>query len=502
MVGPNEIEPKADSTLMLTSDQGLDIVIVHHSLERILSMFSKLDPSTNTLKLRNREMVAPYLFGNYLDIPIMVKSEDNNASKSLEPQAKSEFSFEDWRSLRKNILQSKRTVSIDFNDVFQEISNVDVNSDGFWKMNLVPCESVDEDRTSSVKEPRKFFIESFLLNGVRHIDLRERIIFVNDTELPLILTFSRTDVGKSLPLEPLNKVCVLPWLETSKVMVAPLQAKMPPFTKELELRNISKLHGTVLSTATGIGKDETFLNILVSIIHHDRFEMCDLRFSEPLIFENLLPCELYIQFSQGNLKKVISLTEGATKRLFDIDPSNSFSIASSIPDLGFYSTGEENPILMKRSVPLVMQNEDCVELKIMLTKSFDAKGRLLLSFAPYYLIVNQTNMVIQIQSETHFTDKKGRSSQLFSVPCIQDEKPFTMFSHPNVSSVKNRVRVRVADSVWTKPLSFEAVGSEIEFDCNSMITQKWYNIGAYVGVGQGKVSFFIAARLIILVCWD
>jgi hypothetical protein len=62
-----------------------------------------------------------------------------------------------------------------------------------------------------------------------------------------------------------------------------------------------------------------------------------------------------------------------------------------------------------------------------------------------------------------------------------------VFSHPNPANIKNRAKVRVADSTWSNKISFEAIGADFQVDCKSMLTNKWYNLGGTVSLGPGKV---------------
>jgi vacuolar protein sorting-associated protein 13A/C len=146
-----------------------------------------------------------------------------------------------------------------------------------------------------------------------------------------------------------------------------------------------------------------------------------------------------------------------------------------------------------------MKNEDGLELKVALARCMRQDSTIRLSIAAYYVVINQTGMTLQLISDTHYKDKKAMG-QVFTVPPAEDGKPFSMFSHPNTKSVKNRVRIRAADSNWSEPISFDAVGAEIELHCKSMLTARWYNIGGYVGLGQGKVGGDRAVLLMLLVC--
>jgi vacuolar protein sorting-associated protein 13A/C len=124
---------------------------------------------------------------------------------------------------------------------------------------------------------------------------------------------------------------------------------------------------------------------------------------------------------------------------------------------------------------------------MLLTKDATTKLSTHLCISAQYVLINQTEFTIQVQSEATYKNKKT-IGQVFSIPPHDDGQPLVMFSHPNSKSVKNRARIRVADSNWSEPVSFEAVGAELELDCKSMLVSKWYNLGGLVSLGQGKVK--------------
>lgn len=68
----------------------------------------------------------------------------------------------------------------------------------------------------------------------------------------------------------------------------------------------------------------------------------------------------------------------------------------------------------------------------------------------------------------------------------QKAAPF-MFSFPT-DDRKNRALIRVGDSSWGKPLSFDALGSTYDVTLPSVTGQSEMHVGITVDEGEGKVS--------------
>jgi len=64
-----------------------------------------------------------------------------------------------------------------------------------------------------------------------------------------------------------------------------------------------------------------------------------------------------------------------------------------------------------------------------------------------------------------------------------------LFSHAS-DDRRNRVLMRLENSEWSKPLSFEAVGTVTQADFASPALRKETRIGLKVSEGIGAVGFF------------
>ena len=504
-MGKLESEPNSDSTLLLSSEKGLELIILHDALERILSMVSKLGVEKRS-PLASREISSPYIFGNYLDLPVKIirsaldgadgggSTTENAKEINLSPNMTEKFTFEDFRKQRSSLLDVTHRMTFDFGEAYQPIKRFAIDQDGYFSMNIIP---VDEQAQAS----REFFVRTFIVDGVRHAHLREKIMIHNETESLLLFTMEGQDNGKSVQIEAGKKACVPQEFEHSSISLTPIveELQLAPVQQSFSPVNFSSVNGRIFSAQSSLNTEATF-NILASCERPDVHSIMDIKFVAPIVVENLLPVNIQVQFRQGNQRKVYDIQESQCISVYHFDPGKPCVFALSIPDLSMFSTNECDIIRGGENCELVMQNEQGLELKVSLTRGALATTALHLSIAAYYLLVNQTNMTLQILSEAN--NKVKRNEQVFSLPPAEDGRPLLLFSHPNPKSAKNRARLRIADSNWSEPVSFEAVGADFSMDVKSMLTTKWYNIGGNVSLGLGKFGLtkvvYIASRYYVV----
>lgn len=479
VMGRLEEEPKSETTIRLSSLKGLEVIVAHDSLERILSMLHKLEVEKRSPSA-SRELSSPYHFGNFLEVTLKV---DGNTKDSdsiiLQPQQTKEFSFESWRQQRSSLFTTEREITLSFpNGDYRSIEGFAIDRDGYFPLRLAS--------QSSNTEERKSFAHAFLTDGIRHVHLRERIMVKNETDSIIIITLEGHDTGRSLQIEPGQRACIPPIFETSACAITPIVEglQLAPVSDKFIPEEILHLSGKIFR-AEGVTADGSSYNMLCTSETPHLHSILNISFVAPIIVENLLPVDIQVQLSQDSYRKVSEIAEAHTLSVYSIDPSRLSSIAVSLPSLGLFSTNECEIVQTHAMRDLTMQNEDGLELKVSLSFTTFSNGALKLSISAYYLLVNQTDMTLQCISEAN--NKVKRNGQVFSLPPAEDARPLLLFSHPNPKNLKNRSRLRIADSNWSEPLSFEAVGAEFEFSVKSMLTAKWYNVGGYVTLGQGKV---------------
>lgn len=511
-IGPSEVEPTAETVIMLASEGGLEVLAVQHSIERLLQMFQKLSVKSSKAGRLSRKLSSPYLFTNLLTMPIQIGTSDPahllSASSSpaegssaslasrlkLSPGDTAEFAFEDWKQSRSAMLNVSHRIRVEV-EGFEAFTNVKIDQDGFQKLRL---EAAGDDKggdssSASLPRPRKMYMQTYLEEGVRHIVFREAQVVINETPHRLLLFFEGSDNGQTMEVASGRKICVPPSHTRSHCLLMVGEAHVR-FTESVDLSLGEKLGGTIVGAQMD---EQTLFHVMLACRQPAVGKAMDIHLVAPCLVENLLPMPIQIKLAQEEHKTVYDIGENAQLPIYSVDPKGGCTMAVSIPSVGLFSTNE-CPLGMRmgRKEPsiLTLQDEAGLELKLLLNAMLSAEGQLCLSVAACYVIINQTEMTLQVQSEAYFKSRRT-TNQIFTVPPAEDGRPYVLFSHPDVKSVKNRVRLRIADSNWSDAASFEAVGAECELSCKSMLTEKWYNVSGYVSLGSGK---FAATKIIYI----
>jgi vacuolar protein sorting-associated protein 13A/C len=116
----------------------------------------------------------------------------------------------------------------------------------------------------------------------------------------------------------------------------------------------------------------------------------------------------------------------------------------------------------------------------------DSGGAFKVSVYSPYVVLNKTGMDIHIQSKSMFSSAKSAAGQGVRTSDSGSRKALPyMFSYPN-DDRKNRAIIRIGNSTWSKPLSFDAIGSAFEAILPSTDFQSETHIGTLVSEGEGK----------------
>lgn len=103
------------------------------------------------------------------------------------------------------------------------------------------------------------------------------------------------------------------------------------------------------------------------------------------------------------------------------------------------------------------------------------------------MILNRTALPLQIKSKALFgTSRVSSGHTTVSNDDVQQTRPF-LFSFPT-DDQKNRALVKVGDSAWSKPQSFDAIGSTYEVKLAANSGKANMLLGVAVDEGAGKVS--------------
>ena len=121
-------------------------------------------------------------------------------------------------------------------------------------------------------------------------------------------------------------------------------------------------------------------------------------------------------------------------------------------------------------------------------------------FSPH-LVLNKTGMNLNIQNKSMFSSRSASSQGIHaqSEEGSRKAQPY-MFSYPS-DDRKNRALLRVGDSGWSKPQSFDAIGSTFDAAIPGSQGRTEMHVGVSVAEGEGKYKLTkvvtVAPRFII-----
>ncbi|KAK2804138.1 hypothetical protein FQN50_006680 [Emmonsiellopsis sp. PD_5] len=220
-----------------------------------------------------------------------------------------------------------------------------------------------------------------------------------------------------------------------------------------------------------------------------------IRVSAPLEIQNLLPYDFKYRIYDKNTRKDWTnfLRKGGISPVHVVELSHLLLLSVDMQDTAFRhcefaiinGNAQED---FRRESTLSVQDDRGTELKLGLHYFTvpDSGGAFKVSIFSPYLILNKTGLDVSLQSKTMFQSTKsaGQAIRTDGRSGVRRALPY-MYSYPT-SDRKNRSILRVEGSSWSKPQSFEAIGSTFEIILPSSNSRSEYHAGISVEDGEGK----------------
>lgn len=219
-----------------------------------------------------------------------------------------------------------------------------------------------------------------------------------------------------------------------------------------------------------------------------------IRLMAPFVVENYLPFDLrYMIVDRVTKQEHRSyLKKGERDSLHTLDPSHLLALSLSINDISLKQ--KEVAIITStdlqfRDETVILYDKDNRQLNLRLNyndKRVD-EGHLVTIYSPY-LLLNKTGLSMSFAVKSLLTSHRSVACQELLTPLVDGQITPMMFSYSNFEPLQSRTQIKIDDSEWSKPLSFEAVGSSFKVDVGK---EKLGNpgeiqIGVDIQEGAGK----------------
>ncbi|CAI2166885.1 9593_t:CDS:10 [Funneliformis geosporum] len=217
-----------------------------------------------------------------------------------------------------------------------------------------------------------------------------------------------------------------------------------------------------------------------------------IRLSAPIQVENLLPYDFKFRIYDKTIDQDWPdnfLHKGGVTSLHLIELNHILLLSITVEDTD-YATSEFSIISSPSSdysVDNTLTLTDSEGLKLYLrihyTEVPDSGGAFKFSVYSPYIMINKTGLDMVFKSKSFLTSAKIAAGQVTSKKKNQ-VAPY-MFSYPN-DETRNRALLKVGDSEWSRPLSFEAVGTFMEIVIPSSTKTEEIHLGGSIQEGHQK----------------
>ncbi|KAK3385903.1 hypothetical protein B0H63DRAFT_473802 [Podospora didyma] len=487
----------------VSSKRNFDVTITTATIALASKSFAFLTQDQDVLS-KPRGVEAPYRIRNYTGFDVVVhakrQSTDENTTLHLEDGQEVPWSFEDWEKMRENLLAetgSASNVAVQLEGSgFDLVKNIRLNREGEFLYALRP---------KADQVLHKLMVEIKLgTDNVKYVTLRSPLTVENNTDIPVELGVYDAHEGHLLKIEKIAPGESRPAPVGAVYLKSLLVRPDPGFgygwsNDTLWWRDLLK-RPTKTMVCKGEHSEPFYFQMSA---RYDRanpmtknYPYMRLKLSAPVTLENLLPFDFKYRIYDKNTKKDWSnfLRKGGVSPVHVVELSHLLLLSVDMQDTVFkpsefaiINSGSSDDF--KKEANLVCKDDAglTLNLKLHYFRIPDSGGAFKVTVYCPYVILNKTGLDLGIRSKGFMQQAKAAAGQsLVDAGDGGGRKTQPLMFSFNNHDQKNRALLKVGDSEWSKPQSFDAIGSTAEVVLNSPSRNAEVHVGITVDSGQGK----------------
>ncbi|PHH61768.1 hypothetical protein CDD81_7979 [Ophiocordyceps australis] len=516
------VAKEADSGLLaveVASQKTFDVTITTATIALASKSFDFLTTEQDVLgKPRGGE--APYRIRNHTGFDVELEGKASTSEEPLrlrlDDGQEGPWSFEHWEKMRENLLtesgQNDVCVKMEGSG-FDMVKNVRLSREGEFLYSLRP-------KADNVLH--RLCVEVRLgADNVKRVTLRSPLLVENATQIPVELGVYDADEGHLLKIEKIapgdSRPLPVGAVYEKRALVRPDGGFGYQWSQdEVWWRELLKRPTRQLLCRAENG--EPFFFQL-----HAQFDranpMCKaypymrVKLSAPVTLENLLPYDFKYRIYDKNSKKDWSnfLRKGGVSPVHAVELSHllllSIDMQDSVfkpSDFGIINAGSSDDF--RKETRLLLKDDEGLALHLSLHyfKTANSGGAFKVAVYSPYIVLNKTGLDLRIRAKSFLQQARAAAGQFPRLPTGDSERPKAlplMFSFGN-DDHRNRAMLKVDESEWSKPQSFDAIGSTSEVVVMSASRQREMHLGLTVQSGDGKYKMTkvvtLAPRFIVV----
>ncbi|KAK2879530.1 hypothetical protein FQN49_000784 [Arthroderma sp. PD_2] len=449
---------------------------------------------------------TPYRIRNYTGFELRVwadtgKGEEGHAC-TLDDGEEYPWRFEDPTTMRENLTPEGNAGTV----------GIKLEGSGFDSINRIPL--IREGETLYNLKPKKDKVLHKLLvevslggDYVKYITFRSPLVVENKTQIPVEVGVFSPEEGHLLKIEKIlpgdSRPAPVGAAYLHSLVVRPDQGFGYDWSNErLFWKDLLKRPTRTLKCQSENGQQSPpfYFQMNATFDRNDPllavYPYMRIRVSAPIEIQNLLPYDFKYRIYDKNLKKDWTnfLRKGGVSPVHVVELSHVLLLSIDMQDTVFRQC--EFAIVngnvqedFRRESSLTVQDDQGQELKLGLHYFTvpDSGGAFKVSVFSPYLVLNKTGLDLNIQSKGVFHGGRsaaGRAIKTNAANGVRSAIPY-MYSYPT-DDRQNRSVLRVNGSSWSKPQSFEAIGSSFEASLPATNGRTEYHAGVTVEEGTGK----------------
>ncbi|TVY71541.1 Vacuolar protein sorting-associated protein, partial [Lachnellula suecica] len=489
-----------------TSPKMLELTVTSASIALASKSATFLAQKEDVLS-KPRGQEAPYRIRNYTGFDVNVwadvSGEDNQMSAKLEDGEEAPWRFEDWEKMRENLSPENNS----------GVVGIRLEGSGFDSVNKIPVNR--EGETIYNLRPRQDQILHRLLvevslgeDNVKYITFRSPLLVENKTQIPVEMGVFDAQEGHLLKIEKIapgeSRPAPVGAAFMKSLLVRPDQGFGYTWsTESLFWRDLLKRPTRTL-VCKGEQDKQTPPFYFQMHASYDRsnpltsiYPYMRIRLSAPVELENLLPYDFKYRIYDKNTKKDWTnfLRKGGLSPVHVVELSHLLLMSIDMQDTVFKASefaiiNSNNQEDFRKESMLVCKDSEGLALNLRLHyfKIPDSGGAFRVTVYSPYVILNKTGLEINIKAKSLLQQAKTAAGQGFRTESADTDKkkalPY-MFAY-GADDQRNRAILKIGESSWSKPQSFDAIGSTVDVVLPSSSKNTEIHVGITVESGEGK----------------
>lgn len=489
----------------LYSHKTMELTVTSATIALASKSFNFLSTDEDILS-KPRIADAPYRIRNYTGFDLSVwadEKSDNAAAAKLSDGEEYPWRFEDATSMRESLSPEGNAGMV----------GVKLEGSGFDSISRIPV--IREGETLYNLKPRKENVQHRMLvevrlgaDNVKYITFRSPLLVENKTQIPIEVGVYSPQDGNLLKIEKIPpgeaKPAPVGAAYVHSLLVRPDQGFGYGWSNEqLFWRDLLK-RSTRTITCQSDGSDGSppfFFQMHASYDPRDpitnNYPYMRLQVSAPVEVQNLLPYDFKYRIYDRNTKKDWTnfLRRGGVSPVHVVELSHLLLLSIEVEDSPFkqsdfaiINSDTQEDFRREKALQLKDENGAQLRLKLHYTNIKDSGGAFRVSIYSPYVLLNKTGLDMSVQSKAFFGSSSRAVSSQGTRTSSGKGKALPMLYSYATDDRKNRSLLKIGDSTWSKPQSFDAIGSSYEVVLPSSSGKSELHVGVSVTEGEGKYS--------------